>query len=133
MSAPELLPCPFCGGEAHEFSSEIDGDGHFIVQCKSCGAEMSRWVQASMSDDYRAASQLDAVTSWNTRADLAAAQIEAARRDAWAEAMKAAAGHMSARAAEIKASGHPTGFGVSVVYASEAAAIRAIPYPGDAT
>jgi Lar family restriction alleviation protein len=129
MSAPELLPCPFCGGEAHEFSSEIDGDGHFIVQCKSCGAEMSRWVQASMSDDYRAASQLDAVTSWNTRADLAAAQIEAARRDAWAEAMKAAA----ARYAENYRGANGTTGAIAWDWFSDAeAAILAIPYPGEA-
>ena len=32
----ELLPCPFCGGEAKIFSSEEGGT--WDVQCQSCGA-----------------------------------------------------------------------------------------------
>lgn len=55
-AAPELLPCPFCGGEAREGK---DGE-YFLVGCTNCGAETSSEIRRV------------ARSSWNRRADLAA-------------------------------------------------------------
>lgn len=62
--APELLPCPFCGGE-----SDIDHD-HTVEEnhaygCRKCGI----WFDTFNSDKATAA--------WNTRAAPTTAQIMA--------------------------------------------------------
>ena len=46
----ELLPCPFCGGEANELLSWLD-DQWPRIYCKRCGATA------------------DSVEEWNTRAE----------------------------------------------------------------
>lgn len=52
----ELIPCPFCGGEAN---SEIDDYGlctEYFVECLSCVARTSTYD-----------SPKEAVTAWNKR------------------------------------------------------------------
>lgn len=56
MTAPELKPCPFCGGRPYLANKEMPG-GAFVV-CTDC--------RAATDDDC-----IDATISrWNTRADL---------------------------------------------------------------
>lgn len=50
----ELLPCPFCGGEA-----EIRGDSVLFVQCAKCGTRYG---------DRYYATKAEAIAAWNTRA-----------------------------------------------------------------
>ncbi len=54
----DLLPCPFCGGEA----SAIAPKGDWLVQCKSC---------YSCSGSYRETDLLKTIAAWNTRAPQA--------------------------------------------------------------
>ena len=53
---PELLPCPFCGGDANIATNCIQFDGRALrtINCSSC--------QASMSGN-----EPELVTAWNTR------------------------------------------------------------------
>lgn len=60
----ELLPCPFCGGEAFlEFETEIENEqevNYFFVRCKQCEAKtveinspiyaMKRWNNRKEGD-----------------------------------------------------------------------------------
>lgn len=83
--APELMPCPFCGGlpEADIYCHSDNDDGRGIVAC-GCGAETVgprlNWVDGSRE---QAASIAVAVSRWNSRADLAPQwqPIETAPRD----------------------------------------------------
>ncbi len=50
----ELLPCPFCGGEAKYHGSE----DMVRIECKACGANPSGWWDETE----------DAVKEWNQRA-----------------------------------------------------------------
>ena len=65
--APELLPCPFCGGEAEW---KIGGPGCAFISCKSCPAETGDGSIPRIR------------TAWNTRADLHQQAIAAAYKDA---------------------------------------------------
>ena len=59
--APELLPCPFCGGEAHIDGTSWttrDGKDQAWVTCKSCKTY--------------GPSSTNAIAAWNRRAALAA-------------------------------------------------------------
>ena len=57
MSAPELKPCPFCGGEA-----DIDHD-HTVEENHAYGCRIcSVWFDTFNADD--------AISAWNRRADL---------------------------------------------------------------
>lgn len=58
----ELLPCPFCGGEAQ--IRIFNRDMYFSVQCQSCMAE-AKWQG---TPEYAAA-------AWNQRTLVTAAQI----------------------------------------------------------
>ena len=53
----ELLPCPFCGGEAETFAGIIIGgkNENVIVECANCGAKVFRIQEA------------EAIEAWNTR------------------------------------------------------------------
>lgn len=51
----ELLPCPFCGGEAHITNFEVFGGVRYVI-CEDCGARMQKPTEQ------------EAVTAWNTRA-----------------------------------------------------------------
>ena len=52
MNNKELLPCPFCGGEAES----IDFFPRFFVKCKNCGANTGFHLNIS-----------NAIESWNSR------------------------------------------------------------------
>ena len=62
----ELLPCPFCGGEAKLQPS--DG-GHFVF-CISCNSEGTFVKEHNC--DYRGGSKDEAIKAWNTRPTLSA-------------------------------------------------------------
>lgn len=63
--ATELLPCPFCGGDAEIFDAVEAGSQAKVVCCKKCMCS-SRVVFALMDDVT-----FDLVSAWNARADLA--------------------------------------------------------------
>lgn len=58
MTAPELKPCPFCGGKPYLANVEMVGCAYVV--CTDCRAQ---------GDD---ASREGAIAAWNRRADLAA-------------------------------------------------------------
>ena len=58
-SKAELLPCPFCGGEAH---FEMDDDRWEWVECGSCGMQGNR--SASLMEDCKP----KLAEAWNRRA-----------------------------------------------------------------
>jgi Lar family restriction alleviation protein len=55
----QLLPCPFCGGEAEFY---IDGHGYSGVYCQVCGATSGE-IGISTDDKYKLLAD-----AWNTRA-----------------------------------------------------------------
>jgi Lar family restriction alleviation protein len=67
MSAPELKPCPFCGGEA-DFNIGEQGNGlpwHYIEcsECSACGPNIEYAAHNIAVKECLA-------EAWNTRADL---------------------------------------------------------------
>ena len=58
----ELLPCPFCGGDAH---FEIDDDRWEWIECGSCGMQGNR--SASLMEDCKP----KLAEAWNRRAPAA--------------------------------------------------------------
>jgi hypothetical protein len=66
MTTPELLPCPFCGGEAYTKDYGAYHEGVWIIGCPSdqCPAE------AAVVDTLDAATR-----AWNTRAPLSPAVL----------------------------------------------------------
>ncbi|EHW9859817.1 DUF550 domain-containing protein [Salmonella enterica subsp. enterica serovar Poona] len=67
MPAPvamnELLPCPFCGGKAHQITVERDEDPHFggdVITCTECGA--ASHVEFGFKENLKSA--------WNSRAAM---------------------------------------------------------------
>lgn len=73
--APELLPCPFCGGDA---AHDKAFPGRHRIVCTECGAA-TEWMGQVMDCPTPPPERRKA--AWNTRADLAAA-LEAAEADA---------------------------------------------------
>ena len=81
MTAPELKPCPFCGGEAKRRtlpSDEFGNDGGDVIECVQCGA--SSHVEFGHKENL--------ASTWNTRADASelVALVEAVKgivSDAW--------------------------------------------------
>lgn len=51
---PNLLPCPFCGGEAQSEDFYLD-DGVYAVECRKCGGA------------YHANTNKQSIEGWNTR------------------------------------------------------------------
>lgn len=62
----ELLPCPFCGGEADEYEGEY-GNG---IYCMQCGAMVGEPIHLGFNVAERV-SYGQAIEAWNTRADTA--------------------------------------------------------------
>ncbi|EKB5298806.1 Lar family restriction alleviation protein [Salmonella enterica] len=63
MAMNELLPCPFCGGKAHQLTIERDDDPHFggdVITCTECGA--SSHVEFGFKENLKSA--------WNSRAAM---------------------------------------------------------------
>lgn len=63
MNNTELLPCPFCGGEAKEMRET----SLIKFGCDKCAVKPHSYYQVSFPD-WRD----DAISEWNTRADKAA-------------------------------------------------------------
>lgn len=56
----ELLPCPFCGGEAETLTAESMNGGYlFGIMCNDC---------RSRGDVYD--NEAEAIAAWNTRAEM---------------------------------------------------------------
>lgn len=55
--AEELKPCPFCGGDAKEFTGEDAAPHRWTVECDSCGAHVGSDTR------YKARAK------WNLRAE----------------------------------------------------------------
>lgn len=58
-----LMPCPFCGGKAHQLTIEQDDDPHFggdVITCTECGA--SSHVEFGFKENLKSA--------WNSRAAM---------------------------------------------------------------
>ncbi len=66
-----MLPCPFCGGEAHYIRTD---DRYHRVQCGHCGATRGEIVDTSQRLGRKAA-----MAHWNNRAALIAAVPELAK------------------------------------------------------
>lgn len=59
LTSPDLLPCPFCGGEAVMVDAEIDGRVHYIAKCATCYS----------TTDIMQMSKSKAAEAWNRRAE----------------------------------------------------------------
>lgn len=129
MTDPELLPCPFCGGDA----AMGTGETYAFVNCVECLAATNHLMNCDTTRD-------EAIAAWNTRADLStyAAGMRAMR--------EAAAGVAIMRAKKIDAdeddwaayTGDPRGPNAAKTYRSFAGALRevasaihSIPVPED--
>lgn len=58
-----LMPCPFCGGKAHQLTIEQDDDPHFggdVITCTECGA--SSHVEFGFKENLKSA--------WNSRTTM---------------------------------------------------------------
>ena len=67
MSAPELKPCPFCGGKGHIHKDpDPDHGDYYCVKCSKCRAKSPEF-HASETCPIFFGQVRDA---WNTRADL---------------------------------------------------------------
>lgn len=81
----DLLPCPFCGGEAF-FHDGADNDGQFVAVGCECGVGTGKHYP--IMDDARP----NAANEWNKRAPLASRALPAAadvgedKPDTWAVA-----------------------------------------------
>lgn len=69
VARAELLPCPFCGGEAY-----IDGteDAHFFVGCRDCFCNVGESYDRDAMPEHMFYTVEDAAKAWNTRAAIAA-------------------------------------------------------------
>lgn len=82
----ELLPCPFCGGEAvgsgyssygsvnwesYEFEAPKPQASFFKIKCGSCGLSQTDQFCIEPKEAY-----VKSVTTWNTRTSLQGGQSE---------------------------------------------------------
>ena len=73
----QLLPCPFCGGDAkYEAEGEWQYYDVWSVECRECGASLSGNADMRVSG---ASAKAEAITSWNTRHTATAEALEAMR------------------------------------------------------
>ena len=70
-----LLPCPFCGGEAHVGWTDFDS-GVIFVECETCG------MYCEPKDCY--ANEPKAIEAWNTRAEKSCKQTRKEGLCVWA-------------------------------------------------
>lgn len=75
MTAPELKPCPFCGGDPWFDKPQAYDDRRYMAMHLECCAK----IQATLGyrrywdmrpEDIEAALRKELVAAWNTRADL---------------------------------------------------------------
>ena len=65
---PDLLPCPFCGGEAKHYCSQVNEDTcEDYVQCRSCFVQTDHHETTMGGNGSK--------HSWNTRADPASVTL----------------------------------------------------------
>ena len=64
----ELLPCPFCGGEARHYAP---GPIDHHIECVECYADIHRDTEA------------EAIAAWNTRAELGSGTCENINTDGY--------------------------------------------------
>ena len=65
----ELLPCPFCGGEAvmyHQSSKYTDYDGNYI-HCLECGCRTKLFECLGTTGKTHKDTKAEAIKVWNTR------------------------------------------------------------------
>lgn len=85
----DLLPCPFCGGEAAIVTIRKESYGYWpesiAARCTRCythapkGAfDVTRFVQGEGHIDVREEAKAKAIAAWNTRSDLADARVAVA-------------------------------------------------------
>ena len=70
-----LMPCPFCGGKAHQLTIEEDDDPHFggdVITCTECGA--SSHVEFGFKENLKSA--------WNSRTAMPQGKVETVYPDA---------------------------------------------------
>ena len=67
--AEELRPCPFCGGEAKEFTGEDAAPHRWTVECDACGAHVGSGTR------HRAR------TKWNRRAERTCRMVDCSTHD----------------------------------------------------
>ena len=65
----ELLPCPFCGGEAYSIELVDRFITKHAIECKECGAHTGYYWNA-----------VEAINRWNTRAERT---CYSERSDSW--------------------------------------------------
>ena len=89
--APDLKPCPFCGGDYQTWQHVRDGR---TLGCSKCGA---RFTEYNGPPDNSAETRL--VNAWNTRADLSGAKDKRIAGDAAQDYID----EMEARLTELEA------------------------------
>ncbi len=60
----ELLPCPFCGGEAH-YTKAVNGSNMIYCGCGPCGIRFK--AQNIYHTDATWKPTMDVIAAWNTR------------------------------------------------------------------
>jgi len=102
MKAPELLPCPFCGGEAHIDGTSWttrDGKDQAWATCKKCGTygpsspdAIAAWNRRAAPETLAASPEVAALVAEAVARDgkaMSASDFDCLVLDALAEAMKA--------------------------------------------
>lgn len=80
MTKPDLLPCPFCGGEA-EVNSYGEGDYVFTISCENKKCAINPRVSFDEEDRYNGnfdnIQDLDSLyDAWNTRTPNKSAEVD---------------------------------------------------------
>ena len=139
MTAPELLPCPFCGGEASHNGGGGSRYGRFwwIVGCKTCDI----WVSDPEIWDKKNPGMLDpaypakwCLAAWNRRTPSpeVAALIAESRRKGWNAAIEASAALVEGSVYTLNGGARtlepvsPKMRGIDMHHATIAVAIRAL-------
>ena len=66
-----LLPCPFCGGEAKVVAGRWSGHGEggtlYLAQCTKCGAEVPSKSADWPYNQEKESGEAGAIEAWNQR------------------------------------------------------------------